>query len=177
MTASANLKMDVVVRAQSGIDRQGSCCTHSSALLSISKVQKMFAAQGFFLTCRAKLRFRLFCSPIFWSTIFAKMDDQAHKPHRKSKERKDKKGKSGGWFLSPNSNLNSSAQADHHRIQRPIPKPLQFTGLANSKNRQPVQETSKKNDSMFPSSTDSPMSLHHGSWPSSALPAWARPPS
>lgn len=93
MTPSANSTMDVVVGARSG--RQGSCCNSLLGIV-IDKQSPKNVRGTRFLTCRVKLRFRFFLLSICWSTIFAKMDDQAHKPHRKSKERKEKKGKSGG---------------------------------------------------------------------------------
>lgn len=166
--------MEVVVGAQSG--QQGCCCTHYSALLSISKVQKMFAERGFLLVERS-------CAPAsFVRNFLRRQFSQRWTTRRTSLTESPRRGRRRrgnqevGIFLSK-SIFHSPAQANHHRIQRPIPRPSQYTGLANCKNRQRVQETSKKNDSMSPSSTDSPMNLLHDSWPSSALPAWARPPS
>lgn len=127
------------------------------------------------LVCRAKLRFCSSHPPSRLSALFAKMDDQAHKPHRKSKERKEKKGKSGGAFCVPPYPV-FPVQADR-RFQSQTQKLSPSTDLANSRSRLRVQATSRKSDSMFPSSTDFPMNLPQGSWPSSALPASARPRS
>lgn len=121
------------------------------------------------------------------------MEEQAHKPHRKAKDHKDKEKKkhTGGMGCRLTSSQSAADLLLQKRIQKHLPFPIPvdlreppqgrrmyaffaYTLLVLCANNAP---RSKRSVSMFPSSTDSPMKLRLASSPSSALPASARPPS
>lgn len=125
-----------------------------------------------------------------------RMEGQAHKPHRKSKE---KKGHSGGSFSfllrmqHPVGNLtlshlgpNPKAFAVHRpgKLQKQAARSQDVCYFFLGSDTEPTiianasasPFRSRKSAFMYPSSTDYPMNLRRGSSPSSALPAWARRP-